>query len=302
MIERFQGSSNRPRLIEAIKAQAIVRGDEGLAHHLCDRVELREFDTGYELISQGSSDDDLYLILFGAVSVTVNGHEVAIRTKGQHVGEMALIDPSAPRAATVTTIEPTVVARISETSFAEIAQTHSELWRLIALFLGERLRQRNELVAQKNPRPVIFIGSSRETLPVAREIQSCLRYDDFVVRVWTDGVFGASTFPIDDLQGQLRTADFAVLVLGPEDQVTSRGITSDAPRDNVVFELGLFMGSLGRHRTFLVSPLGVAVKIPSDILGLTPLTYKLTAPGDLTTAIAPLCNDLRKIIMSTGPK
>ena len=39
--------------------------------------------------------------------------------------------------------------------------------------------------------------------------------------------------------------DFAILVLTADDLVASRDVLSTAPRDNVLFELGLFMGGLG---------------------------------------------------------
>ncbi len=301
MIERFQGAANRGRLIEALKRQVIVRDDEVLAGRICDQLELIEFDANAQMMIQGNPDDDLYFVLCGRVSVIVNGRELAVRTVGEHVGEMALIDPGASRSASVVALEQTVVGKISEPAFSQIAESFPRLWRLLALYLGDRLRQRNKDVIQKNPRPVIFIGSATESLGVAREIQSSLRFDDYVVRLWTDGVFGASSFPIDDLQQQVRTSDFGVLVLRGEDKTISRGLEVDAPRDNTIFELGLFMGALERHRTFLVSPRGVDIKIPSDLLGLTALQYNPDA-SDLTSRIAPVCNDLRKIVNRLGPK
>jgi predicted nucleotide-binding protein len=104
--------------------------------------------------------------------------------------------------------------------------------------------------------------------------------------LWSDGVFGASSFAIESLETQIGIADFAVLVVGPDDQVTSRGVASDAPRDNVVFEVGLFMGALSRSRTFLLAPMGRKVKIPTDLLGLTTLQFDPAAsnPADLVSA------------------
>jgi predicted nucleotide-binding protein len=90
--------------------------------------------------------------------------------------------------------------------------------------------------------------------------------------------------------------------MAPDDKVISRKIESGAPRDNAVFELGLFMGALSRNRTFLLTPKGVGVKIPSDLLGLTPLFY---SPGDgdqLLHALTPACEELNKIIKKLGPK
>ena len=86
-------------------------------------------------------------------------------------------------------IEQTVVAKISETAFRPLADKYPRVWQLIATELAKRLQQRNRLVASTNPRPVLFIGSSKESLPIAETIQSNLDHDDFLVRLWTDGVF-----------------------------------------------------------------------------------------------------------------
>jgi predicted nucleotide-binding protein len=216
---------------------------------------------------------------------------------------MAVIDTSAKRSASVFALERTVLGKISESVFSELAEHFPDLWRQLAVQLGHRLRQRNDLITQRNPRPVFFVGSSKESLGITRAIQSELQSDDFLVRPWTSGgVFGASRYPMEDLDRQVRTADFAVLVIGPDDAVVSRGKVSDAPRDNVIFELGLFMGALTRDRTFMVLPRGEDIKVPSDLLGLTPLTYAPGSPDTLPDRIGPVCNDLRTIVNNKGPK
>ena len=138
-------------------------------------------------------------------------------------------------------------------------------------------------------------------MPIAETINACLAKASVVVRLWTDGVFGASRFPIEDLAQQVSEADFAVLVLGPDDRVISREKESDAPRDNVVFELGLFMGNLGRQRTYLVVPRGHDIKIPTDLLGLTPIQYK---PGsdNLIERLYPVCSELIKQVTKAGTR
>ena len=195
-----------------------------------------------------------------------------------------------------------VVARVSASAFIDLADANPRLWRNIARGLAERLRQRNRFVPPVNPRPVLFVGCSTESLPVARAIQSALEYDPIVVNVWTDDIFQASRFPIESLERELPKVDFAALVLSPDDKVISRDSTTDAPRDNIVLELGLFMGALGRSRTFLVRPYGIDIKIPTDIEGFTPITYKSSSESELSSAIAPACNQLRKQILAAGPR
>ena len=302
MINRFRGQEGRDRLISALRKQIIIHDNETLSIELAGQAELLQFEPEERLIVQDSVDDEIYFILAGRLAIVVNGREVAIRQSGQHVGEMALIDPSARRSASVVAIEQTVVAKISEASFRLLADKYPRVWQLIAVELGERLRQRNQLVVSTNPRPVLFVGSSKESLPIARMIQSNLAYDDFVVRLWTDGVFGASQFPIIELEKQIREADFAVLVLGPDDEVLSRDEKSAAPRDNVIFELGLFMGALSHERTFMIIPRGCDLKIPTDLLGLTLMDYKSGDLKDLASSLGPVCEQLRRIINKVGVK
>ena len=302
MISRFYGKEGRNRLISALRKQIVLHDNETLSMELADQAELIQLESGEILIAQDNIDNELYFILSGRLSIIANGREVAIRNSGQHVGEMALIDPSARRSASVIAIEQTVVAKISEPTFGVLADRYPRVWRLIAEELCERLRQRNRLVVSPNPRPYLFIGSSKESLPIAQTIQSNLDHDNLIVRLWTDGVFGASQFPIIDLEKQIREADFAALVLGPDDEVLSRSERSDAPRDNVIFELGLFMGALSHERTLMIIPREYNIKIPTDLLGLTPLDYRSGDSNDLASLLGPACAELRRIINRVGVK
>ncbi len=100
----------------------------------------------------------------------------------------------------------------------------------------------------------------------------------------------------------MSRADFAALILAGDDRVISRDVTSDAPRDNVIFELGLFMGALGRSRTFLIHPRGVNLKIPTDLIGITPLVYEPVLEEDISASVGPACNELRAAILTAGPR
>lgn len=299
--DRFQSDAGRRLLIEALKSQFIVRGQDSIAEALASVATIEEFDPGHLLIRQGDADNDLLLILAGRVLVLVNGRLVASRGSGQHVGEMCAIDPISRRSATNVAAEPTVVARIHEPDLAKIAERNPQLWRAMAVELGRRLDQRSQFHPQPNPIPVLFLGSSKETLPVAEEIGKSIPSDVATVRLWAQGVFGASRFPIEDLDAQLRVVDFAALIAGPDDRVSSRGKEFDSPRDNIIFELGLFMGALSRHRTFLVVPQGVDLKIPSDLLGLTLVRYDPIAPT-LEASVSGACDELITAIRAKGSK
>ena len=90
-------------------------------------------------------------------------------------------------------------------------------------------------------RPTVFIGSSSEGLDIAEAVQALLD-NDCEVTVWTQGVFLLGLSNLENLTRKLGQYDFAVLVLTPDDLVKSRGVEQAAGRDNVIFELGLFMG------------------------------------------------------------
>ena len=103
-------------------------------------------------------------------------------------------------------------------------------------------------------RSMVFVASSSEGLDVAKKLESLLqgkitqRAD---IEPWT-GAFELTATYIESLEKTAAQADFAVLVLTPDDVTTSRRKNTLAPRDNVIFELGLFMGHLGRERCFII--------------------------------------------------
>jgi CRP/FNR family transcriptional regulator, cyclic AMP receptor protein len=296
MIRRFQ---ERHKLVEALQRQQIVENNKHVAEELADVVELIQFEAsspGNVVITQNAADNDLFLILTGRVSIWVNGREQAVRRAGQYVGEMAMIDISAPRSATVIAIEQTVVAKVAEKDFTPIANKHPSLWRQLALELGNRLRERGNHVNAPNPRPVVFVGSSSESLNPAREIQFLLSHDDLITRPWTDG-FRPSATSIENLERELAGADFAILVLAADDIVESRNASQDAPRDNVIWEQGFFTGGLGRGRVFIVKPRGVDLKLPSDWGGITILDYDPNGTtDDLPSRLGAPVHSIRKEI------
>ena len=304
MITRYQGEGGQARLIAGLRAQRIISDEETLAEEIAKMASLIQLEPNTptsEFIKQGATDNDIYLILDGKVSIRVHGREVAVRVSGYHVGEMALIDSTARRSASVVAVEQTVLAKVSEASFASLANRFPQLWRRLALDLAERLRQRGRFVSSPNPQPVLFVGSSVEGLPVAREIQSGLRHDRMIVIVWTDDVFRTSKISVESLLATVRASDFAVLLIAPDDIAGSLDIERPAPRDNVVFELGQCMGLLGRERTFIVRPRSVSIKMPSDWLDFKPLEYAEGTPDTLVTRVAPVCNEVRKAIQKLGP-
>lgn len=130
----------------------------------------------------------------------------------------------------------------------------------------------------------MFIGSSSEGLLVARNLHAELeRHGVCEVERWDQNVFEPSGYPLDSLLRVADRVDFAVLVASPDDVTTSRGAEEPSVRDNIVLEFGLFIGALGRERTYLLAT-GDA-RLPTDTLGLTRLPYRERSDGNLLAAV-----------------
>jgi len=142
VIERFQRAEGRRRLIEALAGQRIVGGNHSIAEELAEEAVLLEVEAGADIITEGAVDNDVYFLLAGCVAVVDGDRQLAVRHAGQHVGEMALIDPTASRSATVIAREATVLAKVSASTFRRIADRYPYMWRSLAIELGDRLRQR----------------------------------------------------------------------------------------------------------------------------------------------------------------
>lgn len=150
-------------------------------------------------------------------------------------------------------------------------------------------------------KPTLFIGSSTEGLEVARAIRDSLA-DDATVTVWEDAEefeLGKST--LDAVIKASSAYDFAVLVFSPDDEATVRGADWLAPRDNVLFELGLFMGTIGRERTFFVVEKRSDLKIPSDFAGITAAEYERRS-SNLKSDLGAAVNRIRARIEERGPR
>ncbi|MBG32772.1 MAG: cyclic nucleotide-binding protein [Alcanivorax sp.] len=302
MIDRFQADEDgRRRLVEVLMGLSIVGGNPALAETIAKNVEVLEIHAGDVLIEQGDHENDTYIILTGVFDVTINGRRIAQRKTGSHVGEMAAIQPTQARSASVIAVEESVVAKLPESNLNAIGEQFPEIWRWFAKELARRLMERNKHIADAREKIQVFIISSVEAKDIALEIQEAFEHDDFNVIAWTDGVFKASSYPIESLENQLDIADFAIAIAQPDDTTTKRGSQSDTPRDNVIFELGYFMGRLGRRRALLLEPHGANTGLPSDLSGITTIPYRYEKEGNAAASLAPACNKLRKIFTELGP-
>ncbi len=143
-------------------------------------------------------------------------------------------------------------------------------------------------------RPRIFVGSSSEGLEVARRIQADLG-KEYSVEIWNQEVFELGDVTIEGLEKAIREFQFGVFIFTADDHVQRRGSDHWVPRDNVVFEAGLFIGSLGRWRTLLVMPAGNVLEPPSDIKGVTVATFDKSSEN-MSAALGPVCQKIRDAI------
>lgn len=145
--------------------------------------------------------------------------------------------------------------------------------------------------------PRLFLGSSSEGREVARNLQAELGGAVEVVR-WDQSVFEPGGYTLDSLIEKAASVDFAVLVATPDDTTASRGETTPSARDNVVLEFGLFAGVLGRNRTYLLAT--GDLKLPTDVLGLTRLTYRQRPDGNLRAAVSDAALQIEERARSLG--
>lgn len=302
MKERFEGADGKRRLKEVLAQQITLGGNPALIERVADAVEIRELAAGETLCTQGGADCDVFFILMGTgVEILVENVPIAAREPGEIIGEMAAIEPSATRSATVRVAGPTVVARLSETVFDEICGSHPRVVLTgVARTIAGRLRERSKFIRPRSATPKLFIGSSVEQLAIAEEIQRGLEHAPVEATLWTNSVFKPGSTTIADLTSALRAFDFAIFVVTPDDAITMRGNTLPATRDNVIFELGLFMGELGRERVFGVEPRGVTMRRPSDLFGVSFLDYDPSRPA--AVAVSTVCTKLKEAMKSKGPR
>jgi len=301
MLHRFEGNAGRRVRVEAFLSQKLVSHNRDLAEQMADRLPLKSVAKSEVLIEQDGTDNEVYLILAGSFDVIVNGRKVAQRRANDHLGEMAAIEPTQRRAASIVALEESVVAVLSEQDLAEFAGRYTEIYLQMARELSRRLLQRNTHVTATHEKIRVFIISSAESLEIARTVQNAFAHDDFLVVVWTDGVFRVANYTLQSLEDEVNASDFAIAIAHGDDETHSRSKDWPSPRDNVIFELGLFMGRLGRQRAILMEPRGEGIKLPSDLAGVTTIPYRYEKGANAAALMAPACNTLRNHIRHWGP-
>ena len=149
-------------------------------------------------------------------------------------------------------------------------------------------------------KPKVFVASSVEGLDIAYPLQVNLQHDADIT-VWSQGVFSLSVTPLDSITEALNSSDFGIFVFSPDDETKMRGNFTDTVRDNVIFELGLFIGKLGKRRCFIVMPDNVNLHIPTDLVGVTLAKYSGERDkSEIAAALGPACHEIRNAMRLQG--
>ncbi len=149
-------------------------------------------------------------------------------------------------------------------------------------------------------KPRLFIGSSSEVLSIAEKVQELL-IQDVEGHLWDQRTFGLGEHTLDSLRREVLLSDFALLIVSPDDQIVKRGKETYTARDNILFELGLFMGALGPRRSFYLVITDKRkhelreVEIPSDLAGISRLQLELT-DDNFEWALRAQCTKLKDAI------
>jgi hypothetical protein len=145
-------------------------------------------------------------------------------------------------------------------------------------------------------KPTVFVGSSSENQIYTLALQVGLKpYAD--VTVWSQGFFQPTKGFLERLMDALNETDFGAFVFAPDDVVKIRGVEHEAVRDNVLFELGLFMGKLGRERVFFIVPEALEkLRLPSDLHGVSSSSFDpdLDPKAAMASAYLDIISAIRK--------
>jgi hypothetical protein len=143
--------------------------------------------------------------------------------------------------------------------------------------------------------PNVFIASSSEGISIAEAVSIKLEYEA-QVKLW-DNAFDLSSVTISSLIKRADDSDYGIFVFHKDDETNIRGNTYSSVRDNVLFELGIFIGSLGIEKCFILIPRSKEseFRLPTDLAGVTMTAYD-DSIDDMVDAVATSCAKVKQAI------
>lgn len=146
-------------------------------------------------------------------------------------------------------------------------------------------------------RPTVFIGSSSEGLKVAESVQWGLnRSGSLESTVWTQDVFRPASQTYSDLLSATKRFDYAIFCITADDELKYREQDLLSPRDNVIFEAGLFIGAIGPEKVFFLVSSEQRTKLPTDINGVNLTFWHPQADGSLRSALGAALFEIKEAI------
>ncbi|HEU0209536.1 MAG TPA: nucleotide-binding protein [Candidatus Udaeobacter sp.] len=151
-------------------------------------------------------------------------------------------------------------------------------------------------------RPRVFVASSKEAERLALAVQQNLD-EAAEVTTWAQDVFQLGQNTIDELMRALRASDFGVFVFSPDDDLKIRGKAQKTVRDNVILELGMFIGRLGKEKSFIIKPRQPSkMRLPTDLLGVVTGEYDGSRVDNPKAALGPVCTQIADAIQKESKK
>ncbi len=148
----------------------------------------------------------------------------------------------------------------------------------------------------------LFIGSSKEGLSIAQNVKKRIEaeFGSWISpEIWNEeGIFKLNNNTLDTLAQKARSSEYGILIATSDDWVVSRKLLKKGIRDNVLLELGMFVGSLGLSRAFVL--VESKVKLPSDYSGISIPFFERKNPKSLDEAISSILNLISATENSVG--
>ncbi len=150
-------------------------------------------------------------------------------------------------------------------------------------------------------KPRVFVASSKEGQRVALAVQQNLE-EDADITLWSQDALRLGATTIDELTRNLQRSKFGIFVFSADDTVTIRGKQQKTVRDNVILELGIFIGRLGKEHCFIVRPKAPPeLRLPTDLLGVITAQYDPARSDEVRAALGPACVQIADAMKRASP-
>jgi predicted nucleotide-binding protein len=156
--------------------------------------------------------------------------------------------------------------------------------------------------------PNVFVISSTNGKEIAKAIAGRLTADEAIrVHVWPTE-FKPNDYFMESLQSATLRFDFGIAVITPDDltKIVREGKEAEVvePRDNVVFELGLFLSALGRDHVLEVAVHmdGRTPSLPTDLGSISRYKLSIDSQKALEPQVKDECERMRAHIVENYSK